>query len=75
MVGACSCDNDAGRGCLVSAPGTLLDVGRQALPPLSTYRTDIGAGVDFTVFGVYVAKALSSPKEPMNVFVRLRHRF
>ena len=66
---------DAGRGWLVNAPGTLLDVGRQALPPLSTYRTDIGAGVDFTVFGVYVAKALSSPKEPMNVFVRLRHRF
>jgi len=66
---------DAGRGWLVNAPGNPLDIGRQALPPLSTYRTDIGAGVDFTVFGVYVAKALSSPKEPMNVFVRLRHRF
>jgi hypothetical protein len=66
---------DAGRGWLVNAPGNPLDVGRQALPPLSTYRTDIGAGVDFTVFGVYVAKALSAPKEPLNVFIRLRHRF
>jgi len=66
---------DAGRGWLVNAPANPLDIGRQALPPLSTYRTDIGAGVDFTVFGVYVAKALSSPKEPANVFVRLRHRF
>lgn len=66
---------DAGRGWLVNAPGHPLDIGRQALPPLSTYRTDIGGGVDFTYFGLYVAKALSAPKEPMNVFIRLRHRF
>lgn len=66
---------DAGRGWLVNAPGNALDIGRDALPSLSTYRTDIGAGLDFTFFGVYVAKALSAPQEPMNVFVRLRHRF
>jgi hypothetical protein len=66
---------DAGRGWLVNAPGHPIDIGRQALPPLSTYRTDIGGGVDFTYFGLYVAKALSAPKEPMNVFIRLRHRF
>lgn len=66
---------DAGRGWLVNAPGNPLDIDRQALPALSTYRTDIGAGVDFTFFGVYLAKALSAPEEPMNVFVRLRHRF
>lgn len=66
---------DAGRGWLVTAPGHPLDIGRQALPPLSTYRTDIGGGLDFTYFGLYVAKALSAPKEPMNVFIRLRHRF
>jgi hypothetical protein len=66
---------DAGRGWLVNAPGNPIDIGRQALPALSTYRTDIGAGVDFTFFGLYVAKALSAPQEPMNVFVRLRHRF
>ena len=66
---------DAGRGWLVNSPGNPLDIGRQAMPPLSSYRTDIGAGVDFTFFGLYVAKALSAPQEPMNVFVRLRHRF
>jgi len=66
---------DAGRGWLVNAPGHPLQLDRQALPPLSTYRTDLGAGVDFTYIGLYVAKALSAPQEPMNVFVRLRHRF
>jgi hypothetical protein len=66
---------DAGRGWLVNAPGDPLNLGRNELPALSTYRTDIGAGLDFDEFGVYVAKALSVPKEPMNVFVRIRHRF
>lgn len=66
---------DAGRGWLVNAPGHPLQLDRQGLPPLSTYRTDLGAGVDFTYIGLYVAKALSAPQEPMNVFVRLRHRF
>lgn len=66
---------DAGRGWLVNAPGHPLQLDRQGLPPLSTYRTDLGAGVDFTYIGLYVTKALSAPQEPMNVFVRLRHRF
>ena len=66
---------DAGRGWLVNAPGHPLDLEKQAVPPLSTYRTDIGAGVDFTYIGFYVAKALSAPQEPMNLIVRLRHRF
>jgi hypothetical protein len=66
---------DAGRGWLVNAPGSPLNYGRSELPPLSTYRTDIGAGLDFDIIGIYVAKALSVPKEPANVFLRLRHRF
>jgi hypothetical protein len=66
---------DAGRGWLVNAPGSPLNYGRMELPPLSTYRTDIGGGLDFDQFGVYLAKALSEPKEPANVFVRIRHRF
>jgi hypothetical protein len=66
---------DAGRGWLVNAPGSALNVGRHEFPPLSSYRTDIGAGLDFDRLGVYVAKALSVPKEPVNVFVRVRHRF
>ena len=66
---------DAGRGWLVNSPGSPLNVGRDDLPPLSSYRTDIGAGLDFDILGVYAAKALSLPKEPLNVFLRVRRRF
>lgn len=66
---------DAGRGWLVNSPGNALNLDRDAVPSLSTYRTDIGAGLDFDLIGLYAAKALSDPKQPMNVFVRVRHRF
>jgi hypothetical protein len=66
---------DAGRGWLVNGPGSPLNYGRGELPPLSTYRTDIGAGLDFDLVGIYIAKALSVPQEPANVFLRLRRRF
>lgn len=66
---------DAGRGWLVGAPGDTLSYERDKLPPLSTFRTDLGVGLDFDVFGVYVAKAMSGAKEPANLFVRIRHRF
>jgi len=66
---------DAGRGWLVNSPGTALNYGRSDFPPLSTYRTDIGAGLDFDLIGIYLAKALSAPREPLNVFLRVRHRF
>ncbi|MEO7456367.1 MAG: hypothetical protein ABIY52_08895 [Gemmatimonadaceae bacterium] len=66
---------DAGRGWLVNGPGSPLNFGRTDFPPLSTYRTDIGVGLDFDQFGIYTAKALSEPAEPLNVFVRVRHRF
>jgi hypothetical protein len=66
---------DAGRGWLVNAPGSPLDFGRHELPPLSSYRTDIGGGLDFDEFGIYVAKALSDPSQQANVFIRVRHRF
>jgi hypothetical protein len=66
---------DAGRGWLVNSPGSPLNIGHHDLPALSSYRTDIGAGFDFNFIGLYVAKALSEPQEPMNVFVRVRHRF
>jgi cytoskeletal protein CcmA (bactofilin family) len=66
---------DAGRGWLVNAPGNPLNIGRHDLPPLSSYRTDIGGGLDFDQFGIYAAKALSTPSEALNVFVRIRHRF
>jgi outer membrane protein assembly factor BamA len=66
---------DAGRGWLVNAPASPLNVGRHDLPALSSYRTDLGAGLDFDLLGVYLAKAMSVPKEPPNVFLRVRRRF
>lgn len=66
---------DAGRGWLVNSPNDPLNLGRRDLPPLSSYRTDIGLGLDFDLIGVYLAKALSVPQEPAHVFVRLHHRF
>ena len=69
---------DAGRGWNVGpiAAGTPLGFGTSTIPPFSTFRTDVGVGLDFGgIIGVYAAKSTSSPSEPMNFFVRLRHRF
>ena len=66
---------DAGRGWLVNAPGSPLTFRRGELPPLSTYRTDIGAGLDFDQFGIYTAKALSERGDALHLFLRIRHRF
>ena len=45
------------------------------IPPLGTWRTDIGGGFDFGAFGVYVAKAVTNGGEKPNFFVRLGRRF
>lgn len=66
---------DAGRGWLVGQPDGAMTFGRGELPPLSSFRTDLGLGLDFDVIGLYVAKAMSRPREPANFFVRIRHRF
>jgi hypothetical protein len=67
---------DAGRGWLVGPPGDSLTFDKNSLPPMSTFKTDLGIGLDFTGFGVYVAKAMNSPtKEPANFFIRIKHRF
>lgn len=66
---------DAGRGWLIGTPDNSLTYGRGDLPPLSTFRADLGLGLDFDIIGVYVAKAVSGPSEPANFFVRIRHRF
>lgn len=66
---------DAGRGWLVGTPGDSLTYDRGKLPPATSFRTDLGLGLDFSVIGVYAAKAMSGPKQPVNFFVRIRHRF
>lgn len=67
---------DAGRGWRVRDEVTdAVDFGTRTMPALNTFLTDVGAGLDFSVVGVYVAKAVSVSKEPPNVFIRIRHRF
>lgn len=69
---------DAGRGWLVrDAAGDPdgMNYGRGELPPLSTFRTDMGAGIDFGEFGVFLAKSISDGNEPLNFLLRLQHRF
>jgi len=66
---------DAGRGWLVGQRFGELRYPSGALPPFGTYRTDLGLGLDLGVAGLYVAKAVSSPKEPANFFVRIHNRF
>lgn len=66
---------DAGRGWLVGPRSGSVQYGRSTLPPLSTFRTDVGAGLDFELIGFFVAKSVSDAKVPANFFIRLRHRF
>jgi hypothetical protein len=67
---------DAGRGWLVgSRAGELQYPSNTLLPPLETFRTDIGVGLDARIIGFFVSKAVSHRDEPANFSVRVRHRF
>lgn len=66
---------DAGRGWLVGQPSGTLQYSSRSIPRFGTFRTDVGLGLDLGIIGVYVAKAVSSAKEPANVFLRVRRRF
>ncbi|HEY3133039.1 MAG TPA: BamA/TamA family outer membrane protein [Gemmatimonadaceae bacterium] len=66
---------DAGRGWLVGQPFGGLQYSSRSFPRFGTFRTDVGLGLDLGLIGVYVAKAVSSSKEPANVFLRVRRRF
>jgi outer membrane protein assembly factor BamA len=65
---------NSGRGWLLGDRGTL-GAGTGRVPDTGTWRTDIGGGIDFGGFGVYVAQAVSESGRNPHVFVRLRHRF
>ena len=76
---------DAGRGWLVDpARPSALALGRGQLPSLGSWLADVGAGVDVGhgratgdvgAFGLYVAKSVSSPRQPLNFLVRVQRRF
>jgi len=66
---------DAGRGWLVGQPSGTLQYSNHSFPRFGTFRTDVGLGLDLGLIGLYAAKAVSSPKEPANVFLRVRRRF
>jgi hypothetical protein len=67
---------DAGRGWRVRNDASdAVDFGTRTLPALNSFLTDVGAGIDLSIFGIYVAKAVSVASEPPNVFIRIRHRF
>jgi len=70
---------DAGRGWKVPSadapPQPGLTYGNWSIPPINTFRSDVGVGIDVSGVGIYAAKALSRPSEPVKFFVRLRHRF
>lgn len=66
---------DAGRGWIVGQPSGTLVYSSRSLPRFGTFRTDVGLGLDLGILGVYVAKAVSSSKEPANVFLRVHRQF
>jgi hypothetical protein len=66
---------DSGRGWLVGAGNDKLHYGKTELPALRTFRTDLGAGLDFGNFGVYIAQSVSDTELKPNVFIRLGRRF
>ncbi len=66
---------DAGRGWLVGQPSGTLEYSSHSFPRFGTFRTDVGLGLDLGIFGIYAAKAVSSSKEPANVFLRVHRLF
>src|SRR3954470_25067746 len=66
---------DAGRGWLVGPSLETLRYSSHSFPRFGTFRTDVGLGLDLGIIGAYVAKAVSSSKEPANVFLRVHRQF
>lgn len=66
---------DAGRGWLLHAATTGGGIQDASAFPLRSYKADFGLGLDAEVVGVFVAKSMTDWKNPLNVVVRLRHRF
>lgn len=65
---------DSGRGWRARDDGTTTYT-ITAIPALSTFKSDVGIGLDFGALSVSLAKAITDSGEPMNVVVRLSRRF
>jgi hypothetical protein len=65
---------DAGRGWTVS-DGPAEARHDKGIPPLNTFRTSLGLGVDFGGLGFYLAKSVSTSQEKVNFLIRLGRRF
>jgi hypothetical protein len=66
---------DAGRGWLVGQRSGALRYGSGDIPPLGSFRSDVGLGLDLGLFGIYAAKGVSVSKAPANLSVRASRRF
>lgn len=66
---------DAGRGWLVGPRAGDLRYPASRIPPIGTFRADVGIGLRLDDLGVYIAKAVTDSDAPPNLFVRLRPRF
>jgi hypothetical protein len=63
---------DAGQAWLVGTGPGRVSSGR--LPGLDSWQADLGLGVDWGGFGVYLAKAVTAG-QPVRLTARLEHRF
>ncbi|HEU4641689.1 MAG TPA: BamA/TamA family outer membrane protein [Gemmatimonadaceae bacterium] len=66
---------DAGRGWIAHGGPAGESLGDTAFPSLDTFKSDIGLGLDADVLGLFLAKSLTDGGNPVNFFIRLRHRF
>lgn len=66
---------DAGRGWRVGTPDGTLTYSQGGVPSFSSWKSDVGVGLDFGGLGVYWAKAVRDASEPSRFIVRLEHRF
>lgn len=66
---------NAGRGWLVGTTNDSTRYEKGRLPPLGSFKVDLGLGFDFGGFGIYWAKAVTDSNEPVRFFLRLERRF
>jgi hypothetical protein len=66
---------NSGRGWLDGPRDGALQYPRSTMPSLSTFRSDVGVGVDFGTLGVYVAQPLSGGSSTPRAFLRIGARF